>query len=110
MCILDGQAYDLSLPLGNLAYLYHCLSTSSLPSPLSRLLHYPLPSLDGVPALRGKVVTVSNYAGPARDYVRAMIEVLGAKFEGTMGRGTDYVVSASCVSSPPLRSPAVSGY
>ncbi|GAA5854065.1 hypothetical protein JCM8547_008212 [Rhodosporidiobolus lusitaniae] len=88
-------AYDLSLPLGTLSYLYHCLSTSSLPSPLSRLLHYPLPSLDGVPEMRSKVITVSNYAGPARDYVRAMIEVLGAKFEGTMGRQTDYVVSAS---------------
>ncbi|GAA5971064.1 hypothetical protein JCM11641_004129 [Rhodosporidiobolus odoratus] len=88
-------AFDLSIPLASLSYLYHCLSTSSLPSPLSRLLHYPLPSLDGVPAFRGKTITVSNYAGPARDYVRAMIEVLGGKFEGTMGRGTDFVVSAS---------------
>ncbi|GAA5896329.1 hypothetical protein JCM6882_000985 [Rhodosporidiobolus microsporus] len=88
-------AYDLNLTLGNLSYLYHCLSTSSLPSPLSRLLHYPLPSLDGVPAFKDKVLTVSNYAGPARDYVRAMIEVLGARFEGTMGRATAFVVSAS---------------
>ncbi|GAA5931308.1 hypothetical protein JCM3775_004989 [Rhodotorula graminis] len=90
-------AYDANLTIGNLAYLFHCLATSSLPSPLSRLLHYPVPSLTGLPAWRGLdvVMTVSNYAGPARDYVRAMIEALGARFEGTMSKGTSYVVSAS---------------
>ncbi|GAA6032673.1 hypothetical protein JCM8097_004873 [Rhodosporidiobolus ruineniae] len=89
-------AYDLNIPLGNLSYLYHTLSTSTLPSPTARLLHYPLPSLSGVPAFRDKFLTVSNYAGPARDYVRAMIEVLGGTFEGTMSKGhTSFVVSAS---------------
>jgi len=42
-------------------------------------------------------MTVSNYAGPARDYVRALIEALGARFEGTMSKATSFVVSASCV-------------
>ncbi|GAA5844402.1 hypothetical protein JCM9279_006288 [Rhodotorula babjevae] len=90
-------AYDANLTIGNIHYLFHCLATSSLPSPLSRLLHYPLPSTHGLPAWRNKdvVMTVSNYAGPARDYVRAMIEALGARFEGTMSKGTSYVVSAS---------------
>ncbi|GAA6004207.1 uncharacterized protein JCM10292_007290 [Rhodotorula paludigena] len=95
-------AFDLNVSIGNLAYLYHCLATSTLPSPLSHLMHYPLPTLDGLPEFalardRGEevVVTISNYAGPARDYVRAMVEVLGAKFEGTMSRNTSYVVSAS---------------
>ncbi|GAA6003002.1 hypothetical protein JCM10207_001937 [Rhodosporidiobolus poonsookiae] len=88
-------AYDLSLPLGNLSYLYHCLSTSSLPSPLARLLHYPLPSLAGVPDFKGKTLTVSNYAGPGRDYVRALIETLGGTFTGTMDKATAFVVSAS---------------
>ncbi|GAA5900179.1 hypothetical protein JCM8208_002041 [Rhodotorula glutinis] len=90
-------AYDANLTIGNIAYLFHCLATSSLPSPLSRLLHYPLPSMHGLSAWRGHdvVMTVSNYAGPARDYVRALIEALGARFEGTMSKGTSYVVSAS---------------
>lgn len=98
------QAFDLNVSIGNLAYLYHCLATSTLPSPLSHLMHYPLPTLYGLPEFalardRGEevVVTISNYAGPARDYVRAMVEVLGAKFEGTMSRNTSYVVSARCV-------------
>ncbi|GAA6048438.1 hypothetical protein JCM3770_003757 [Rhodotorula araucariae] len=90
-------AYDAHLTIGNLSYLFHCLATSSLPSPLSRLLHYPLPSLHGLPAWRGEniVMTVSNYAGPARDYVRALVEALGARFEGTMTKTTNYVVTAS---------------
>jgi len=105
--LLAAQAYDANLTIGNIAYLFHCLATSSLPSPLSRLLHYPLPSLHGLAAWRGQdvVMTVSNYAGPARDYVRAVIEALGARFEGTMSKGTSYVVSASCVPVSPLPVP-----
>ncbi|GAA5866988.1 hypothetical protein JCM1840_005932 [Sporobolomyces johnsonii] len=89
------MAYDLALSIGTLPWLYHCFLSSEPSSPLSRLLHYPLPSRHGVDDFRDKVITVSNYAGPARDYVRALIETLGAKFEGTMGRATSFVVSAS---------------
>ncbi|BGP00180.1 regulator of Ty1 Transposition [Rhodotorula toruloides] len=97
-------AYDLGLSIANLNYLYHCISTSTLPSPLSRLLHYPLPSLSGIPewssaSTDGKkrdiIVTVSNYSGPARDYVRALIDCTGAKFEGSMTKSTDYVITPS---------------
>ncbi|BGP25309.1 BRCT domain protein Brc1 [Rhodotorula toruloides] len=101
-------AYDLGLSIANLNYLYHCISTSTLPSPLSRLLHYPLPSLSGIPEWSkssddhqsaGKtkeiIVTVSNYSGPARDYVRALIDCTGAKFEGSMTKSTDYVITPS---------------
>lgn len=106
------MAYELDLSIGNLNYLYHCISTSTLPSPLSRLLHYPLPSQTGIPGWKrasddgqsdGKkkdiIVTVSNYAGPARDYVRALIDCTGAKFEGSMTKSTDYVVTPSCAPS-----------
>ncbi|GAA6060049.1 hypothetical protein JCM10212_001046 [Sporobolomyces blumeae] len=88
-------AYELNISIGTLPWLYHSFLSSTLSSPLARLLHYPLPSRDGVPGFHGKVITVSNYAGPARDYVRSLIEVLGAKFEGTMAKNTDFVVSAS---------------
>ncbi|BGP32788.1 regulator of Ty1 Transposition [Rhodotorula toruloides] len=97
-------AYDLGLSIANLNYLYHCISTSTLPSPLCRLLHYPLPSLFGIPEWssassdgkkRDIIVTVSNYSGPARDYVRALIDCTGAKFEGSMTKSTDYVITPS---------------
>ncbi|ORY87405.1 hypothetical protein BCR35DRAFT_302155 [Leucosporidium creatinivorum] len=89
------HAYNTSKTIGNLSWLYHVLSTQKLSSPLDRLLHYPLPSMTGLPEFKGKVITISNYAGPARDYVRAMIEALGARFEGAMSKTTDFVVTAS---------------
>lgn len=80
------------------------MAHSTLLSPLARLCYYPVPSVTGLPDWpqrdRGTppVMTVSNYAAEARDYVRTLIELLGARFEGTMTKSTDYVVSATCVS------------
>ncbi|KAI5479354.1 BRCT domain protein Brc1 [Pseudohyphozyma bogoriensis] len=88
------KAYELGKTIGNLAWIYHVLSTSTLTSPFDRLVHYPLPQ-SRVPEFAGKVITISNYSGPARDYVRTLIESLGATFEGAMSKTTDYVVTAS---------------
>ncbi|GAA5987761.1 hypothetical protein JCM10908_007202 [Rhodotorula pacifica] len=94
-------AYENSLSIGNLQYFYDCMAHSTLLSPLARLCYYPVPSVTGLPDWpqrdRGTppVMTVSNYAAEARDYVRTLIELLGARFEGTMTKSTDYVVSAT---------------
>lgn len=94
-------AYENSLSIGNLQYFYDCMAHSTLLSPLARLCYYPVPSVTGLPdwpqRIRGTppVMTVSNYAAEARDYVRTLIELLGARFEGTMTKSTDYVVSAT---------------
>lgn len=85
--------------IGNLSWMYHVLAVSKLDSPLDHLLHYPLP--DGaVPGFEDLTITISNYSGPARDYVRTMIESLGATFEGAMSKKTSFVVTARCVPSP----------
>ena len=84
-----------SISIGTPSWLFYTFSHQSLTSPLSRLVHYPPPSRDGVDGFRDKTITVSNYTGLAREYVRTLIELLGAKYEGTMGRNTDFVVTAS---------------
>ncbi|KAK4051346.1 regulator of Ty1 Transposition [Microbotryomycetes sp. JL201] len=94
------QAWDDNKTIANLAWLYHVLATKKLDAPTDRLMHYPLPTTAGLPAFTDKIITVSNYAGSARDYVRTMIESLGAKFDGTLTRTTSYVVTARQV---PLR-------
>ncbi|SGY14476.1 BQ5605_C010g06196 [Microbotryum silenes-dioicae] len=81
--------------IGNLAWVYHVLAVGKLDPPSSRILHFPLPSLEGVPELRGQLCTISNYSGSARDYVRAMIEALGATFDGAMCKQTKFVITAS---------------
>ncbi|KAK4057178.1 regulator of Ty1 Transposition [Microbotryomycetes sp. JL221] len=88
-------AFDENKTIGNLSWLYHVLATNKLDSPTDRLLHFPLPSTKGIQQFKGKLFTVSNYAASARDYVRTLIELLGGKFDGTLSRTTDYVVTAS---------------
>lgn len=88
------QAYEQDKTIGNLPWMYHVLATSKLDSPLDHLLHYPLPP-GPVPQFVNLLVTISNYSGPARDYVRTMIESLGGAFEGAMSKKTRYVVTAS---------------
>lgn len=83
--------------IANLPWLHHVLAVGKLDSPCDRMLHYPLPSTEGLSEFQGLIMTISNYAGPARDYVRALIEALGAKFEGAMSRTTSYVVTARSV-------------
>ncbi|KAL8291971.1 hypothetical protein RQP46_001437 [Phenoliferia psychrophenolica] len=88
------QAFEQHKTIGNLPWMYHVLATSKLDSPLDHLLHYPLPP-GVVPGFKDLTITISNYSGPARDYVRTMIESLGGTFEGAMSKKTGYVVTAS---------------
>ncbi|GAA6018796.1 hypothetical protein JCM11491_003452 [Sporobolomyces phaffii] len=92
-------AYATDRAIGTPPWLFYQFAHHRLTSPLARLVHYPPPSRDGVAGFRTKVITVSNYTGLAREYVRTLVETLGAKYEGTMGRQTDYVVTASDVGS-----------
>lgn len=83
------------MSIGTPPWLFYTFANQTASSPLARLVHYPPPSRDGVPEFRDKTITVSNYTGLAREYVRTLIELLGAKYEGTMGKTTDFVVTAS---------------
>jgi hypothetical protein len=87
-----NQAYDQKKVIGNLSWMYYVLACSTLSPPLDRLLHYPLPP-DKVPTFVGWTLTISNYSGPARDYVRALIECLGGVFDGSMSKNTAFVVT-----------------
>lgn len=79
--------------------MYHVLQSNRLSSPLDRVLHFPLPP-GTIKQFQATSITISNYSGPARDYVRTLIETVGAKFEGAMSKTTNFVVSASLVPPP----------
>lgn len=85
--------------IGNLAWMFHVFASSKLDSPLDHILHYPLP-VGPVPGFENCLMTISNYAGLTRDYVRTLIETCGSKFDGSMTKNTSYVVSASYVLLP----------
>lgn len=89
-----SQAYTHKKTIGNIAWMYHVLASSKLSSPLDRLLHYPTPHTP-IPGIDSKmVITISNYAGPAREYIRTLISTLGATFDGSMSKHTDFVITA----------------
>jgi hypothetical protein len=79
--------------VGNLAWLYHLITTNEWTSPYRRLLHYPTPR-DGVPGFENLVISISNYGGEARTYVESLIRALGATCTRTMTAENTHLVTA----------------
>ncbi|KAG0359216.1 hypothetical protein BGZ54_010042 [Gamsiella multidivaricata] len=69
--------------VGSVDWLLHVLQTGTLPSPKAWLLHYPIPqgSIEGSSSL---VITISNYTGPVREYLKRMIVAIGAIYKPTL--------------------------
>ncbi|KAG0093023.1 ssDNA endonuclease and repair protein rad10 [Podila epicladia] len=64
-------------------WLLHVLQTGTLPSPKASLLHYPIPN-DPIAGMTEFVMTISNYTGPIREYLKRMIVAVGAVYKPTM--------------------------
>ncbi|KAF9911574.1 hypothetical protein EC991_003038 [Linnemannia zychae] len=69
--------------VGSADWLYHILLTGDLTSPKASLLHYPIPHehVHGMPSL---VITVSNYTGQIREYLKRMIQAMGGTYKATL--------------------------
>lgn len=65
--------------IGTLAWLIHVLSTGHLSAPRDRLLHFPYPqtAVEGFPA---HTITITNYTGQARAYLKELIARMGGTF------------------------------
>ncbi|KAI8606326.1 hypothetical protein EDD21DRAFT_361232 [Dissophora ornata] len=84
----SGDAYIKASKNGKIVasidWLLHVLQTGELPSPKASLLHYPVPRKP-IAGMSSIVVSVSNYMGPVRDYLKRLIYVAGASYKPTMG-------------------------
>ncbi|KAF9925713.1 hypothetical protein FBU30_004579 [Linnemannia zychae] len=69
--------------VASLDWLYHVLCTGTIPSPKASLLHYPIPA-DPIPGMTSLVMTVSNYSGPIREYLKRLIIATGATYKTTL--------------------------
>ena len=114
----EGSAYLRALQLhktiGTLAWLFHVEYSGSFVSPTKHLLHFPVRS-HKIPELVGKVrfllgntmrdlffvqkITVSNYTGETREYLKVLITHMGAEFSKEMKRNDTFVVVA-CSKTP----------
>ncbi|KAF8987641.1 hypothetical protein BDQ17DRAFT_1435488 [Cyathus striatus] len=83
-----SKAYALGKIIGTLAWLFHVQASGVFTSPLDQLLHYPVPRRE-IPGFKGHEITLTNYTGEAREYLKKLITAMGATFTPSMtGKNT----------------------
>ncbi|KAL1920481.1 uncharacterized protein VTP21DRAFT_858 [Calcarisporiella thermophila] len=80
--------------VGSLHWVVHILTREKLVSPKLQLLNYPIPT-DPCPEFSNYIITVSNYFGPAREYLKKMIAMIGATYTPHMTIKNTHLVCAS---------------
>ncbi|KAM0466072.1 hypothetical protein ACHAPV_001025 [Trichoderma viride] len=93
----DGEQYvrasQSCKEVANLSWLYFFIAHNEWTSPLTRLLHYPVPK-NGIPGFKDMRITVSNYGGEARIYLENLIKACGAEFTKTMKADNTHLITA----------------
>ncbi|KAF8512308.1 BRCT domain-containing protein, partial [Hysterangium stoloniferum] len=93
----EGPAYNKAMikgiTIGTLAWFFYVVKTGIISRPRDQLLHYPVRSKP-IPEFAGHVITVTNYQGEERDYLKKLIEVMGATFTPSMSGQNTVVVAA----------------
>lgn len=93
----EGHGYRtasrLNKDVGSLSWLYHLMTFNTWTSPLRRLLHYPAVR-GGIPAFRGKKISLSNYVGEARVYLESLIKAAGAECTKTLNTDNTHLITA----------------
>ncbi|KAI0646001.1 hypothetical protein C8Q79DRAFT_967346 [Trametes meyenii] len=89
-----AKAYKLRLTIGTLAWLWFVRVSGTLTRPADQLLHYPIPDkpADG---FTKQVVTVTNYTGKDREYLKKLITLMGGEFTASMSAERNTVVVAA---------------
>jgi hypothetical protein len=57
------------------------------------LLHYPIHDKP-IEGFHQELITITNYTGEARDYLKRLITVMGAKFTPNMSQANTTLVAA----------------
>ncbi|KAG2357386.1 hypothetical protein BDR07DRAFT_1363282 [Suillus spraguei] len=94
----SGKAYfkaarsSRPILIGNLTWMFHVDASGTLNDPHDSLLWYPVPK-GGIPGLNECEITVTNYTGAARDYLKKLIQVMGARFTPSMSQSNKVLVA-----------------
>ncbi|THH15096.1 hypothetical protein EW146_g5335 [Bondarzewia mesenterica] len=74
--------------IGTLSWIFHVQTTGIITSPTAQLLHYPIPK-KSIEEFASHEITVTNYTGESREYLKKLITLMGATFTPSMsGRNT----------------------
>ncbi|THV02405.1 hypothetical protein K435DRAFT_717243 [Dendrothele bispora CBS 962.96] len=93
----SGKAYFKAVKagktIGTLAWLFHVQSVGVLTRPLDQLLHYPIPNKP-IEDFSSHEITISNYTGEAREYLKKLIVTMGAVFTPSMSSRNTVLIAA----------------
>ncbi|EKM60159.1 uncharacterized protein PHACADRAFT_203428 [Phanerochaete carnosa HHB-10118-sp] len=87
------KAYRLKKLIGNLHWFWYVRSTGILSRPTDQLLHYPIPKKP-ISGFSRHVITVTNYSGKDREYIKKMLLILGVPYTPTMSGNNTAVIAA----------------
>ncbi|KAK0212813.1 hypothetical protein DFS33DRAFT_1284670 [Desarmillaria ectypa] len=79
--------------IGTLAWVFNVQATGTLSRPVDQLLHYPIPRKP-VEGFSSHIITVTNYTGETRDYLKKLIDTMGASFTANMSGANTVVIAA----------------
>ncbi|TFK17473.1 hypothetical protein FA15DRAFT_761050 [Coprinopsis marcescibilis] len=88
------EAFQKHRTIGTLAWLYHVQSTGVVTRPLDQLLHYPIPKRR-IEGFNAHEITVTNYTGEAREYLKKLITTMGARFTPSMSGKNTVLIAAT---------------
>ncbi|KAJ7287447.1 BRCT domain-containing protein [Mycena rebaudengoi] len=87
------QAVQEGKVIGTLNWVFYVHATGILSSPMDQLLHYPV-RRKPIEAFRTHQITVTNYTGEARDYLKRLIHTMGATFTAAMSGSNTILIAA----------------
>ncbi|KAF7376219.1 hypothetical protein MSAN_00037000 [Mycena sanguinolenta] len=87
-------AFRANKIIGTLNWLLYVHATGILSSPMDQLLHYPVRKTPLLHDFTKHKITVTNYTGEAREYLKRLIQIMGAEFTPNMS-GTNTVLIAA---------------
>ncbi|KAJ7594325.1 hypothetical protein C8J56DRAFT_854426 [Mycena floridula] len=95
--IRSGKAYIKAArhgkTIGTLAWLFHVHNTGVISRPVDQLLHYPIPKKP-ITGFSGQVITITNYTGEAREYLKKLINTMGGEFTPSMSSNNTVLIAA----------------
>ncbi|WFD30799.1 hypothetical protein MSPP1_001823 [Malassezia sp. CBS 17886] len=86
------EAMRRGIPIGTLAWLSEVLVSGTLTPPPDRLLHFPYPT-EPVPGFPSMSVSLTNYTGAKRRYLRDLITKMGATYTPELTRANSVCVA-----------------
>ncbi|KAF7350976.1 Brct domain containing protein [Mycena sanguinolenta] len=87
------EAYNAGKIIGTLSWLLNAHVTGVQTSPVDQILHYPVPK-GNVEGFEKHLISVTNYTGEMRDYIKKLITLMGGDFTPSLSHKNTVLIAA----------------